>query len=138
MTPLRRKRNARGQYETDFNAAEAGSVVSNLVREEFEAFVETLKVKLNTLSEVDLADIQTPDWKDNIRSVFHQYLGVTTTKVALNFLKDPTAWNQFISENYAQKASELKDEAGIMTFSAYLTFRRARDESSIHADYPSS
>ena len=42
MTPLRRKRNARGQYETDFNAAEAGSVVGNLIRQEFEAFVETL------------------------------------------------------------------------------------------------
>ena len=121
MTPLRRKRNARGQYETDFNAAEASSVVGNLVRQEYEAFVETLKVKLNSLSEADLADINTPDWKNNIRSVVSQYLGVGTTKVALNFIKDTTSWNRYTQENFTRKASELQDEAGIMTFSAYLT-----------------
>ena len=136
MTPLR-KRNARGQYVIDFNTADAGSVVGNLVRQEFEAFVETLKVKLNTLSEADLVDIQTPDWKNNIRSVLDQYLGVGMTKGALNFIKNPTTWNRYTQENYARKTSELKDEAGT-TFSAFLTFRGSRDESSILADYRSS
>ena len=137
MTPLQRKRNARGQYETGFNAAEAGSVVDNLVQQEFEAFLERLKVKLNTLFEANLADIQTPEWKDNIRFILCQYLGVGTTKVALNFIKDPITWNRYTKENYGRKALKLKNEAS-MTFSAYLTFRGARDESSILADYRSS
>ena len=121
MSPLERKRNARGQYETGFNAAEEGSVVGKLVREEYEAFVERLKDKLNAVSAAELADIETPNWKNDIRSVLSQYLGASTAKVAVNFVKNPTPWNLFTKANYARNASELRDEdAPGMTFSAYL------------------
>jgi len=130
---LGRKRNARGQYEVNFNATDEGSVVGKVVREEYEAFVERLNDKLNTLSAAALAHIETPNWKDDIRSVLKQYLGASTAKVAVNFVKTPTAWNLFTKVNFARKASELRDEDTTvtgMTFSTYLTFRRARDRCS--------
>ena len=136
MSPQGRKRNARGQYELGFNATDEGSVVGKVVREEYEAFVERLKDKLKTLSAADLADIETPNWNDDIRSLLKQYLGASTAKVAVNFVKPPTAWNLFTSEQFARKASELRDEdATGMTFSTYLTFRRARDRSSVLEDH---
>jgi molybdenum cofactor biosynthesis enzyme MoaA len=138
MSLLGRKRNARGQYEVDFNATDEGSVVGKLVREEYEAFVERLNDKLNTLSPADLAHIETPNWKDDIRSVLKQYLGASTAKVAVNFVKTPSAWNLFIKENFARKASELRGEdATGMTFSTYLTFRRAGDRCSLLEDHGS-
>jgi type I site-specific restriction endonuclease len=126
MSLLERKRNARGQYEISFNATDEGSVVGKVVREEYEAFVERLKDKLNTLSAVDLADIETLNWKDDIRSVLRQYLGASTSKVAVNFVKKPSPWNQFTQKHFARKASELRDEDTIgMIFCTYLTFSRA-------------
>ena len=128
MVPPERKRNARGQYEIGFNAREEGSVVGKVVREEYEAFVERLKARLNTLSAADLADIENPNYKDDIRSVLAQYLGANTAKIAINFVKKPSAWNLFIKENYGRKASEreeLEETPGI-TISALLTFRRVR------------
>jgi hypothetical protein len=136
QSPLGRKRNARGQYEVGFNTTDEGSVVGKVVREEYEAFVKRLNDKLNTLSAADLAHIETPNWKDDVRSVLKQYLGASIAKVAVNFVKPPTGWNLFTSEHFARKASELRDEdATGMTFSTYLTFRRARDRSSVLEDH---
>ena len=127
MAPVQRKRNARGQYEIDFNAIEEDSIVGKMVREEYEGFIERLKARLNTLSATDLTDIEASNWKDNIRSVLGQYLGASTAKVAVNFVKKPSPWNLFCKENYARKASELRSqEMTGMIFFAYLIFRRAR------------
>jgi len=77
--------------------------VGKLVREEYEAFVERLKDKLNAVSAAELADIETPNWKNDIRSSLSQYLGASTAKVAVNFVKNPTPWNLFTKANYARK-----------------------------------
>jgi len=128
MSPLGRKWNAQGQYEIDFNAIEEGSIIGKVVREEYEAFMERLKDKLNMLPVADLAHMEIPNWKDDIRSVLKQYLGASTVKVAVNFVKKPSPWNLFTKEHFARKASELRDENTTgMIFSIYLTFRRARD-----------
>ena len=128
MAPVQRKRNAQGQYEIAFNTTEEGSIVGKVVREEYEGFVERLKARLNTLSATDLADIETSNYKDDIRSILGQYLGASTAKIAVNFVKKPSPWNLFCKENYARKASELRNqETTGMTSSTYLTFRRARD-----------
>jgi len=125
MASVQRKRNAQGQYEIDFT--EEGSIVSKVVREEYEGFIERLKARLNTLSATDLADIETSNYKDDIRSILGQYLEASTAKVAVNFVKKPSAWNLFCKENYVRKASELRNqETTGMISSAYLTFRRAR------------
>ena len=76
------------------------------------------------------------EWKDNICSILHQYMGVSTIKAVVNFIKDPITWNWYTKENYTRKASELKDEVS-MIFSIYLTFKGVRDESSILTDYQS-
>src|SRR5207249_395358 len=86
------------------------------------------KARLNTLSATDLADIETSNYKDDIRSVLGQYLRASTAKIAVNFMKKPSLWNLFCKENYARKASELRNQETMgMTSSTYLTFRRARD-----------
>jgi hypothetical protein len=127
MAPVQRKRNARGQYKIDFNAAEEDSIVGKVVREEYEAFVERLKARLNALSATDLTDIKTSNYKEDIRSVLGQYLGASTAKVVVNFVKKSSPWNLFCKENYARKASELRNqETTGMTSSAYLIFRGAR------------
>ena len=87
MAPVQRKRNAQGQYEIAFNTTEEGSIVGKVVREEYEGFVERLKARLNTLSATDLADIETSNYKDDIRSIMRQYLGASTAKIAVNFVK---------------------------------------------------
>ena len=43
MAPVQRKRTARGQYESNFNATEEDSIISRVIREEYEGFVERLK-----------------------------------------------------------------------------------------------
>lgn len=124
MAPVQRKRNARGHYETDLNATVEDSIVGKVVREEYEGFIERLKVRLSMLSATDLTDIETSNYKDDIGSVMGQYLGASMAKVAINFVKKLNPWNLFCKENYARKTSELKNQEMMGMSSAYLIFRR--------------
>src|SRR5436190_19277517 len=100
-------RNAKGQFQVDINSIEKNSLVGNIVQEEIEAFITKLRARLNTLSATDLADDKTSNFKDEIRSVLGRYLGGSTAKVAVNFVKKPNSWNLFCRDNYARTASEM-------------------------------
>ena len=106
--------NARGNYQIDVNSIRGDSLIGSVVREEFEVFLTRLRARLNTLS---LTDSETLKVKDDIRSVLGQYLGGSTAKVAVNFVKNPNHWNQYCSDNYARVASELQEQQAMgMTF----------------------
>lgn len=109
MAPVQRKHNARGQYKTNFNATEEDSIISRVIREEYEGFVERLIARLSTLSAINLTDIETSNYKDDIRSVMGQYLGASMAKAVINFVKKSSLWNLFCKANYARKASELRN-----------------------------
>ena len=104
------ERNVRGQYEPDTNSIPADSLIAMIVREEYDAFITRVRDRLNTLSPTDLTDDDAPNLKDTIRSVLGQYLGASTAKAAMNFIKKPNSWNVFCQENYARIASELNDD----------------------------
>ena len=104
------ERNVRGQYEPDINSIPADSLIAMIVREEYDAFITRVRDRLNTLSPTDLTDDDAPNLKDTTRSVLGQYLGASTAKAAMNFVKKSKSWNVFCQENYARIASELNDD----------------------------
>jgi hypothetical protein len=114
------QRDARGQYQVDANSIKGDSLVGSVVREEFEVLLMKVRVRLNALSAIDLIDEETSNFKDDIRSVLGQYLGGSTAKVAVNFVKNPNSWNVFCQENYARVVSELQEwqQSTGMIFSA--------------------
>jgi hypothetical protein len=115
-------RNARGQYQLDINSIEENSLIGNVVREEVEAFITKLRARLNTLSAIDLTDDETSNFKDEIRSVLRRYMGGSTAKAAVNFVKKPNSWNLFCHDNYERTASQIRDQEQRpmgMTFSVH-------------------
>jgi len=104
-------RNARGQYQLDINSIEENSLIGSVVREEVEAFITKLRTRLNTLSATDLTDDETSDFKDEIRSVLRRYMGGSTAKAAVSFVKKPNSWNLFCHDNYARTASQIRDRS---------------------------
>lgn len=116
------QRNARGQYQLDIDSIEDNSLIGNVVREEVEAFITKLRARLNTLSATDLTDDETSNFKDEIRSVLRRYMGGSTAKAAVSFVKKPNSWNLFFHDNFARIASQMRDQeqpSTGMTFFVY-------------------
>jgi hypothetical protein len=114
-------RNVRGQYQLDINSIE-NSLIGNVVREEVEAFITKLRARLNTFSATDLTDDETSNFKDEIRSVLRRYMGGSTTKAAVSFVKKPNSWNLYCQDNFARIASQMRDQEQRptgMTFSVH-------------------
>ena len=93
----------------DFNATEEGSIVSKVVREEYEGFIERLKARLNMLSLTDLADIETSNYKDDIRSILGQIPGSKYRQNCSQFHEETQPLESVLQRELCSKSFWIKE-----------------------------
>ena len=106
LEPL--SRNAQGQYQVAVDTTNRDSAIHHVVHEEVEAFVTSLKQKLNALAPSDMNDDEeTTDLRNDIVSILAEHLGVKVAKAVVSYVKKPSPWNNFCRAHYHSKSAEL-------------------------------
>jgi 7,8-dihydro-6-hydroxymethylpterin-pyrophosphokinase len=83
---------------------ERDSPYRKIVREEVEAFIKNLKTRFAESEDND----EGTSIMDEVRSALGKYMGASTAKVAVSFVRKLTPWNFFFQDNFANKVAELK------------------------------
>jgi hypothetical protein len=98
-------RNETGQYQVDpLKMLEKDSHYRKIAREEVEAFIKNLKTRFAESEDND----EGTSIMEEVRSALGKYMGASTAKVAVSFVRKLNSWNLFYQNNFASKFAELK------------------------------